>query len=157
VLVTLAIAKPVEIQPKPFRLAVAGSAARWKADAVSRRGPGNRGTSISNETMKMPTNLPHDPITASSVRATVRVLLARVCGLVNDWVAAALARRERHARLSAHRYLYSRMPSENGVHRYRIGEGPGKPVTGGGAVRSTRRRSSGRAKFAPVSSPLQTR
>ena len=105
----------------------------------------------------MPANLARDPITASSVRATVRVLLARVCGLVNDWVAAALARRERHARLSAHRYLYSRMPSENGIHRYGIGERAGNPVTGRGAVRSTRRRSSGRAKFAPLSSPLQTR
>ena len=57
VLVTLAIAKPVEIQPEPFRLGVVGPAARWKADAVSRRGPSNRGTSISNETMKMPANL----------------------------------------------------------------------------------------------------
>jgi hypothetical protein len=72
--------------------------------------------------MTMLINAPHDP--ASTVRTGFRVLSAQFCNLVNYWVAAALARRERQAALAVQRFLRNRDVREIGVYRYKIGEDP---------------------------------
>jgi hypothetical protein len=72
--------------------------------------------------MTMLINVPHH--SAPTVRTGLRVLSAQFCNLVNYWVAAALARRERQATLVVRRYLRNRDVREIGVYRYKIGDAP---------------------------------
>jgi hypothetical protein len=84
--------------------------------------------------MTMLTNVPRNA--APTVRTAIRVLSAQVCNLVNRWVAAALARRQRQAELVVQRYLRNR-DMRIGVDRYRICDGPARtaesPPDDGGA------------------------
>jgi hypothetical protein len=72
--------------------------------------------------MTMLTNVPRNPV--PTVRTGIHALSAQFCNLVNRWVAAALARRERQAALVVRQYLRNREVREIGVYRYKIGDGP---------------------------------
>jgi hypothetical protein len=85
------------------------------------------GRTLTKETaMTMLTNVPRGPMAAPSIRTGVSVLWSQFRRLVNRWVAAAIARRERQAELAAQRYFGSNEPGEFGVYRYRSSASPAK-------------------------------
>ena len=61
-------------------------------------------------------------VTASGVRRGAAVLLARLGSLINRWVAAVIAHRERQAALVALRHLSDRDLQDIGLCRNEIGD-----------------------------------
>jgi hypothetical protein len=72
--------------------------------------------------MTMISNTPCLATTASVIRRTFSILLARLGRLIHRGVAVMIANRERQAALVALRHLSRRKPKDIGVYRYRIGE-----------------------------------
>jgi len=61
-------------------------------------------------------------VTAPGVRRKAAVLLARLGNLINRWVAAVIAHRERQAALFALRHLSDRDLKDIGLYRNEIGD-----------------------------------
>jgi uncharacterized protein YjiS (DUF1127 family) len=72
--------------------------------------------------MTMLNNTSPHAVTAPGVRKGVTILLARLGSLINRWVAAVIAHRERQAALVALRHLSDRDLQDIGLYRNEIGD-----------------------------------
>ena len=72
--------------------------------------------------MTMLNNTSPYAVTAPGVRKGVTILLARLGNLINRWVAAVIAHRERQAALVALRHLSDRDLQDIGLYRNEIGD-----------------------------------
>jgi uncharacterized protein YjiS (DUF1127 family) len=72
--------------------------------------------------MTMLNNTSPYAVTAPGVRKGVTILLARLGSLINRWVAAVIAHRERQAALVALRHLSDRDLQDIGLYRNEIGD-----------------------------------
>jgi uncharacterized protein YjiS (DUF1127 family) len=72
--------------------------------------------------MTMLNNTSPYSVTAPGIRKGAAILLARFGNLINGWIAAAIARRERQAALVALRHLTDRDLRDIGLCRNEIGD-----------------------------------
>jgi len=73
--------------------------------------------------MTMLNNTSNSSASAVAFRRSARFFIVRLARLLNGWVAAAIAERERHAQLTALRTLSDRDLKDVGLNRCQIGEG----------------------------------
>jgi uncharacterized protein YjiS (DUF1127 family) len=73
--------------------------------------------------MTMLNNTSSSSVTPAAFRRSVRFFVIRLARLLNGWVAAAIAERERHAQLTVLRALSDRDLKDVGLNRCQIGEG----------------------------------
>ena len=72
--------------------------------------------------MTMLNNTSPYAVTAPGVRRGAAILLARLGRLINSWIAALIAHRERQAELAALRHLSDRDLKDIGLYRNEIGD-----------------------------------
>ena len=72
--------------------------------------------------MTMLNNTSPCAVTAPGVRRAAAILLARLGRLINQWIAAVIAHRERQAELAALRHLSDRDLKDIGICRNEIGD-----------------------------------
>jgi uncharacterized protein YjiS (DUF1127 family) len=73
--------------------------------------------------MTMLNNTSNTSVNAFAFRRSARFFIVRLARLLNGWVAAAIAERERHAQLTVLRTFSDRDLKDVGLNRCQIGEG----------------------------------
>ena len=73
--------------------------------------------------MTMLNNTSNTSVNAVAFRRSARFFIVRLARLLNGWVAAAIAERERHAQLTVLRTFSDRDLKDVGLNRCQIGEG----------------------------------
>jgi uncharacterized protein YjiS (DUF1127 family) len=87
-------------------------------------GEGERSTTVSKEiTMTMLNNTSSYYATPAAIRRAIGFVFKGLARLINGWIAAVIAHRERQANLVVLRSLSDRDLNDMGLHRCEIGEG----------------------------------
>src|SRR5438128_974505 len=79
--------------------------------------------------MTMVNNTSSDSVIPVAFKRSLRFFALRLARRINDWVAAAIARRERQTQLTILRSLCDRNLKDFGLNRCQIGEGLAEAAT----------------------------